>query len=65
MSAVNLWKPRKLPSYTCFREPQCKWGFVSIAENVAPSGKSKVNSRIWSTRINIFSASFTGLLHST
>ena len=64
MSAVNLWKPRKLPSCTCFREPPRKWSFVSIAENVAPNGKSEVNSGIWSTTVNIFPAAFSSLLHS-
>ena len=64
MSAVNLWKPRKLPSCICFREERCKWRFVSIVENVTLSGKSEVNSRIWSTAINILFASFSSLLHS-
>jgi hypothetical protein len=37
MSAVNLWKPQKLQSRMQFTGLNCKWRFVTIAENKALS----------------------------
>jgi hypothetical protein len=37
MSAVNLWKPQKLKSRMQFTGLNCKWRFVTIAENKALS----------------------------
>ena len=63
MSAVNLWKPRKLPSCNCLTDTCCMCRFVSIAENMTLGDKLEVNFRIWSTPINTFSAPFSSLLH--
>src|SRR3981081_1126766 len=65
MSAVNLWKPQKLLCRTQFTKLSCKWRFVRIAENRAPTGESVARFGIWSTPINIFSAPFSSLLHRT
>ena len=63
MSPVNLWKPQKLLCRTQFTKLSCKWRFVRIAENRAPTGESVGKFRIWSTPINIFSAPFSSLVH--
>ena len=65
MSAVNLWKPRKLLSYTWLTKPGCEWRFVRTSENRALTGESVGKFRIWLTPINIFSAPFSSLLHRT
>ena len=63
MSAVNLWKPQKLPLRMRITELGCEWRFVRIAENRAPTRESVARFRIWSTPINMFSAPFSSLLH--
>src|SRR2546423_8003010 len=63
MSAVNLWKPHKLQSRTHFADLNGKWRFVRILENRALLACPPRISEFWSTSINIFSASFSNLLH--
>jgi len=46
MSAVNLWKPRKLQSSTWFTELRYKWRFVRNAENHAAGVLPTVKFRI-------------------
>ena len=63
MSAVNLWKPLKLPSCTCLKKLRCKWQFVSISENSAPTDRSVTKFEISSTQFNIFSVPYSSFLH--
>ena len=63
MSAVNLWKPQKLPSRMRLTELGGEWRFVRIAENSAPTRESVAKFRIWSIPINKISAPFSSLLH--
>ena len=63
MNAVNLWKAWKLQSHILFRRSCCKWLFVSIAENHPCAVGFVLHSRILSSAINTFSASFSNLVH--
>ena len=63
MSAVNLWKAKKLQSHTWFAEAHCKWRFVRIAENNALAEQPAMNPKIRSATVNRFSARYSKALH--
>ena len=63
MSAVNLWKAKKLQSHISFAEAGCRWLFVKIAENNALAEHAAMNAKFHPLRINRFSARYSKALH--
>jgi hypothetical protein len=63
MTAVNLWKAKKLQSHIWFTESNYKWLFVRIAENNVLSQQATMKSKIRSTAVNRFSARYSTAPH--